>query len=133
MVKSMTGYGKADYEDEQLRVSVEAKSINAKQADISFRLPSLFAAHEIAWRNLAIAHLERGKISLALTYECKNDALPQTHINQPLFKAYYHTLQSLAEEVGASSQPLFQLAMQSPEVITREKQAVVSAEASQAI
>ena len=69
-----------------------------------------------------MVHLERGKIDLSVTHERKDVALPQTHINQVLFKNYYHTLQSLAEEVGASSQTLFQLAIQSPEVITKTDQ-----------
>ncbi len=125
MIKSMTGYGEYDYKDEWLWVSVEVKSINAKHADISLRLPKAFSVQEIAWRNLAIACLERGKIALSVTYERKDATLPQTHINQSLFKAYYHVLKSLAAEVGASSQALFQLAMQAPEVVTKSDQDTV--------
>jgi uncharacterized protein (TIGR00255 family) len=67
--------------------------------------------------------LERGKIVLSLTYDRKDAVLPpQTHINHALFKKYYHTLQSMAEEVGASPQALFQLAIQFPEVITNTNQ-----------
>jgi uncharacterized protein (TIGR00255 family) len=122
MIKSMTGYGKADYEDQCLRISVEVKSINSKYADINLRVPKYFSAQELVWRNLTIAHLERGKIDLSVTHERKDVTLPQTRINQALFKSYYHALQSLAEEVGASSETLFQLAIQSPEVITKTDQ-----------
>jgi uncharacterized protein (TIGR00255 family) len=122
MIKSMTGYGKAHHEDEWLRISVEVKSINAKHADVTLRLPKAFSAREIVCRNLAVAYLERGKIALSVTYEHKDATLASTHINQALFKRYYHALQSLAEEVGASSQALFQLAMQFPEVITKTDQ-----------
>jgi uncharacterized protein (TIGR00255 family) len=132
MIKSMTGYGKVDYEDQCLRISVEVKSINARYADISLRLPNSFSAQEIVWRNLAMSCLERGKIVLSLAYDYKNAALlPQTHINQALFKKYYHTLQSIAEEVGASSEALFQLAMQLPEVITNTGQDIGYKEALQ--
>jgi uncharacterized protein (TIGR00255 family) len=124
MIKSMTGYGKSDYKDEWLWVSVEVKSTNAKHADISLRLPKAFSEQEIAWRNLAIVFLERGKIALSVTYERKDATSPQTHINQVLFRDYYHVLKSLAEEVGASSQALFQLAIQAPEVITKSDQNV---------
>ena len=115
----MTGYGQAHFEDAHLRASVEVKTINAKQADISLRLPRAFSAQELAWRNLALAHLGRGKIAVTVTYERKDAALPTTHINQALFKVHYHTLQALAQEVGASSEGLFQLALQQPEVITK--------------
>lgn len=133
MIKSMTGYGKADYEDERLRISVEVKSINAKHADITLRLPKAFSAQEIMYRNLAVACLERGKIVLSVNYEHKAAALDSTHLNQALFKRYYHALQSLAEEVGASSQALFQLAMQFPEVITKTDQDIDYEEAPQVL
>lgn len=120
----MTGYGEANYEDDSLRISAEVKSINAKYADITLRLPKAFSAQEIAWRNLAVACLERGKIILSVTYERKDVTLSQTHINSILFKRYYHVLRSLAEEVGASTQGLFQLAMQFPEVIAKSDQDV---------
>jgi uncharacterized protein (TIGR00255 family) len=124
MIKSMTGYGKANYQDEWLRISAEVKSVNAKYADITLRLPKAVSAQEIAWRNLAVACLERGKIILSVTYERKDVTLSQTHINSALFKRHYHMLQSLAEEVGASTQALFQLVLQVPEVIAKTDQDV---------
>lgn len=115
----MTGYGEANYKDDSLQISAEVKSINAKYADITLRLPKAFSVQEIAWRNLAVACLERGKITLSVTYERKDVTLCQTNINSTLFKRYYHMLRALAEEVGASTQVIFQLAMQFPEVITK--------------
>jgi uncharacterized protein (TIGR00255 family) len=122
MIKSMTGYGKSDDEDEWLRMSVEVKSINAKHADVTLRFPKAFSAQEIACRNLAMACLERGKIVLSVTYERKDATLAPIHINQALFKRYYHALQSLAEEVGDSSQTLFQLAVQLSGAIAKTDQ-----------
>ncbi len=125
----MTGYGKADYEDERLRVSVEIKSINAKYADINLQLPKAFAAQELVWRNLVIACLKRGRITLSLAYEHKHDAIsPPIQVNQDLFKHYYYALQSLAEAVDASSPALFQLAVQFPDVMTQSDRRVDYAE-----
>jgi len=133
MIKSMTGYGEAKYEDERLRISVEVKSINAKYVDISMRLPKVFSAKEIVFRNLAIAHLERGTITVSVTYERKDTTLPPTYINQALFKHYYQMLQTLAEEVGAPSQALFELAMHAPEVVVKASQELGSEEDYQAL
>lgn len=129
----MTGYGEAKYEDERLRISVEVKSINAKYVDISMRLPKVFSAKEIVFRNLAIAHLERGTITVSVTYERKDTTLPPTYINQALFKHYYQMLQTLAEEVGAPSQALFELAMHAPEVVVKASQELGSEEDYQAL
>ena len=119
MIKSMTGYGEAEYQDEQLRINAVVKSINAKYTDINFRLPKAFSAKEIAWRNLTIAYLERGNVTLSATYERENTISPQTCINQRLFKDYYRVLEALAKEVGAPSQVVFQLALQAPEVVDK--------------
>ncbi len=114
----MTGYGQAVHEDERLRVSAEVKVINAKYADVNLRLPQLCSPYEIVWRNLALTYLGRGKIMLTVSYEPKDPLLPSTYIHPTRFKAYYHTLQTLAQEVGASSPALFQLALQAPDVMT---------------
>lgn len=118
----MTGYGQAVHEDERLRISAEVKAINAKYADLNLRLPQICSSYEIVWRNLALACLGRGKITLTVSYEHKNAFLPSTYIHPTRFKAYYHTLQTLAEEVGASSSALFQLALQAPDVMTQTDQ-----------
>eukprot|EP00540_Astrosyne_radiata_P022799 CAMPEP_0116867696 /NCGR_PEP_ID=MMETSP0418-20121206/26767_1 /TAXON_ID=1158023 /ORGANISM="Astrosyne radiata, Strain 13vi08-1A" /LENGTH=288 /DNA_ID=CAMNT_0004503549 /DNA_START=201 /DNA_END=1067 /DNA_ORIENTATION=- len=115
----MTGYGKAAYEDEEQRISVEVKSLNTKYADVIMHLPKGLLAYEIAWRNRVIEYLQRGKIILSMNHEHKENALIQTRINQAHFKYHYHILQSLAQEVNASSQALFQLALQFPEVVTK--------------
>jgi uncharacterized protein (TIGR00255 family) len=124
MIKSMTGYGTVDYEDERLRISVEIKSINAKNTDINLQVPKAFTAQELVWSNLVTACLKRGKIVLSLSYERKNTILPQTCINHALFKHYYDALKSLAEGVDTASSTLFQLAMQFPEVITQNDQRI---------
>lgn len=115
MLKSMTGYGQATQENEQLRVSVEVKAINSKNADVSLRLPRSLAAQELAYRNQVITFLGRGKITLTVSYDL-HQAQSST-INVGHFKAYYSMLKNLAEEVGTTSTALFQLALQGPEVI----------------
>lgn len=118
MPTSMTGYGRADFEDEKLRITIEVKSLNAKYIDISLSLPKGFSEKEIALRNLVTTQLKRGKIALLVSYQRKEEASPKTKINERIFKTYYKTLQALADEVGDTSSPLFSLALQVPEVIT---------------
>lgn len=122
MLQSMTGYGQANLEDDHMRLCVEIKVINAKQIDINMRLPRALATQEIAWRNCVATQLCRGKVSLSAIYERKDFATPTTQINASLFKAYYNMLQALAKEVKSSAPNLFQLALQSPEVITKVEQ-----------
>ena len=114
----MTGYGQAVHEDDHRRVSAEVKAINAKYADVNLRFPRAWAAYELAWSQLATTHLKRGKITLTVSYERKDISEPASRINPTRFKVHYQALQALAQEVGAMSPPLFQLALQAPEVMT---------------
>jgi uncharacterized protein (TIGR00255 family) len=115
----MTGYGKAVYEDNVRCISVEVKSINAKYADITLRLPKECSEQEITWKNKVVSLLQRGKITLSLSYTRKDTTLSSAPVDPARFKAYYQILQTLAEEVGAPSSSLFQLALQLPGVLVK--------------
>jgi uncharacterized protein (TIGR00255 family) len=113
----MTGFGRATYEDEQLRIHIEVKSLNSKYADVNLQIPRIFAEQTISWRNLITAQLHRGKIELNLMYEYKQKINPQIGIQEALFKSYYTMLERLANEVGAPTHKIFQLALKSPGVM----------------
>ena len=113
----MTGFGKATYEDGQLRIQVEVKSINAKHADVSLQIPKSFTEQTLAWRNLIVAHLHRGKIEVAVSYEDKHNLTPQIVIQESLFKTYYKVLEHLANEVGAPANNIFDIALKTAGVM----------------
>ena len=115
----MTGYGLAVSETEQCRVQVEVKTLNVKQAEVALHCSSAFTAQEIPWRNLAISHLLRGKILLAIDYKPKQAGAPTIPVDRALFKTYYKTLQTLAEEVEAPATALFPLAWNAPAVLQK--------------
>ena len=60
MIKSMTGYGKAIAETPQKKISIEIKSLNSKQLDLSAKLPWLYKEKEPEIRNLISQKLDRG-------------------------------------------------------------------------
>ena len=66
MLKSMTGFGKAVNEFENKKITVEIKSLNSKQADITAKIPSLYKEKEMELRNMLIKALNRGKIELSV-------------------------------------------------------------------
>jgi uncharacterized protein (TIGR00255 family) len=117
MLKSMTGFGRAHWEDGQVRIQVEVRSLNAKHADVSLRLPRVYSDKELAWKNLVVEPLERGRISLIVDYEYKQADIRQVEINQTLFKAYYSTLADLAKEVGSVDSDLFSITLKIPGVM----------------
>jgi uncharacterized protein (TIGR00255 family) len=116
MIKSMTGFGLATYEDEQIRVQVEVKSLNAKQADVSMRLPKGYEDRELAWKNLVVEKLQRGRISLLVNCNAKQPASQQIHFDKSLLEAYYDMLHALAKKLGADTD-IFSMALKLPGVM----------------
>lgn len=120
MIKSMTGYGSASFENDKLAVMVEIKTLNSKFLDTSLKLPKQFTDKELEIRSFLSEKLERGKISLIIDYQSKEKNLPQVSINKELFKFYFQQLNLLAEESGAEINENFKIALNFPEVINYE-------------
>ena len=117
MIKSMTGFGVAGFENEHMVIQVEVRSLNSKFLDLSIRSPRQFSDKEPEIRTIVQSILDRGKVSLSIDFIPKgNQNLPVT-INQELFKTYYQEFKNLAAQVGEQANDLFKLALQAPNVI----------------
>jgi uncharacterized protein (TIGR00255 family) len=117
MIKSMTGFGVAGFENEQMAIQVEVRSLNSKFLDLSIRSPRQFADKEPQIRNMVQAVLDRGKVSVNIEFVAKvSQSLPVT-INHELFQTYFKEFKSLAESVDDNPSDLFKLALQAPNVI----------------
>ena len=69
MILSMTGFGKATVQLPMKKITVEIKSLNSKQFDMSARLPQMFRDREPELRNLVASRLERGKVDMVVYIE----------------------------------------------------------------
>ena len=120
----MTGFGHCSHDDGQVQVTTEVKSLNSKFLDLNLRVPKVFSDKEIEIRNLISEKLERGKVSVNIEYQRYGDDEIKQAYNEKLFNAYYSELKKLADKVVAPYDQLFELALNSPEVIqTRVKEA----------
>ena len=113
----MTGFGQASSDDGQSKIYVEVKSLNSKFLDLNLRLPKVFSEKELEVRNLISEKLERGKVSVSIEYEKLSDGTIKQSYNEVLFIAYYSELKKLADRVYAPYESLFELALNSPDVI----------------
>ncbi|GAA0879532.1 YicC family protein [Algoriphagus jejuensis] len=118
MIKSMTGFGVAGFENEQMTIQVEVRSLNSKFLDLSVRSPRQFSDKEPEIRTIVQSILDRGKVSVSIEFAAKGSQNLPVSINQELFKSYYGEFKSLAELVGEQPGDLFKLALQAPNVIT---------------
>ncbi len=118
MLKSMTGYGQAQFDDDNLFLNVEIKSLNSKFLDASFKLPKILLSKELEIRKIVTERMVRGKVNLSVDIISKNNTTAKSTINKVLFRNYYDSLTELANEVElANAEDLFKLALQMPEVV----------------
>jgi uncharacterized protein (TIGR00255 family) len=119
MIKSMTGYGNAGFENDQLIIQVEVRSLNSKFLDLSIRSPRQFSDKELEIRTLAQSILDRGKVSISVDFSTKGASDIPVSINDSLFKLFYAKYKELADSVNDSNEDIFKLALQSPNVISQ--------------
>ena len=64
MILSMTGFGRGSAISSSKRFTVDLKSLNSKQLDLSMRVPVSFKELELDARSIIAESLERGKVDL---------------------------------------------------------------------
>jgi uncharacterized protein (TIGR00255 family) len=117
MIKSMTGFGVAGFENEHMAIQVEVRSLNSKFLDLSVRSPRQFTDKEPEIRNRVQAILDRGKVSVSIDFVAKGMQNLPVQLNEDLFKTYHTAFGKLAASVGETSADLFKLALHAPNVM----------------
>ena len=131
MIKSMTGYGKAETMLETGKITVEVRSLNGKTADIGIKTSMLPKDKEIAVRHKIANELTRGNIDFFVTFE-PNAADSAKKINMDLAMEYYQQIDALGSRLGAhnlwSQNPndLLAMILRMPEVMDAKKQDVIT-------
>ena len=116
MLKSMTGFGRAEQVIGKKTFLVEIKSLNGKQFEILLKLPSLLKAYEFDIRNLLSEKLLRGSIDCTITLK-QNGAAKPVVINTELAKSYYRQLAELAESLQLDTSSILSSLLKLPEVV----------------
>lgn len=133
MVKSMTGYGKAEAGVGNKKITVEIRSLNSKQLDLSVRMPSVYRPMEYEIRNRIGKAVLRGKVDVFINEDASIESV-DVNINTALFKAYYSALRTLCstlEEGGRGMDPaLVTSILRMPDVVSSEPREVSDEESA---
>jgi uncharacterized protein (TIGR00255 family) len=97
MIKSMTGYGKAEQIYLTKRIVVEVKTLNSKQLDLSLKMPQELRPQELDYRNEIANILQRGKIDVAISVTDTN-VEQNTHIEKEVIASYLKQIKEISEE-----------------------------------
>lgn len=113
----MTGFGKAEFEINNKKVTIEIKSLNSKQADINTRIPQLFREKEIEIRREVTDRLIRGKIDFSIYIENLGDT-SNAVINEGIVKSYFNSLSKINADLDLPvNERLMQVVMRLPDTV----------------
>jgi uncharacterized protein (TIGR00255 family) len=117
MLKSMTGFGRAEQTVNDKTFLVEIKSLNGKQFEINLKIPPVLKSYEFDVRTLLQESLLRGSVDCLITIKQNGSAKPVV-VNTDLIKAYYKQIAILADELGIDTNSVLSALLRLPEVVS---------------
>lgn len=98
MIKSMTGFGRAECSDEKRKITVEIKSVNHRYLDVNIKMPKKLNVLESSIRAVLKEYADRGKVDIFITYEDFTDANIKVRYNRDVAKAYVNFINEIATD-----------------------------------
>ena len=118
----MTGYGKAVAELPNKRITIELRSLNSKQFDLSARIPSVYREKELILRNMLSRRLERGKVDLTMNVDLISRDVT-SKIDSNVLHQYHRELSALATDMGVDApDDWFSVLLRLPDVMRQENE-----------
>uniref|UniRef100_UPI004026C5DE YicC/YloC family endoribonuclease n=1 Tax=Candidatus Cryptobacteroides bacterium TaxID=3085639 RepID=UPI004026C5DE len=129
MIKSMTGYGKAEACLESGKITIEIRTLNGKTADVNIKSSLLPKDKELLVRQKLADRLHRGTIDFFVTFEA-NAVSSAKHINADLAESYFRQIVELGDRLGLKTDSALYLnsIIRFPDVIDNTRQDVITAE-----
>lgn len=131
MIRSMTGFGRAEVRGDTLVVLVEARSVNHRHLDVALRLPRTLTALEIEARKVIAARLERGRIDVSVVATpVVGQSTQRVITDHVLAREYAARARALAndlDDVGLAGSVTLQWLLERPGVIRLEDSEPVEA------
>ncbi len=129
MIKSMTGYGKAEACLESGKITIEIRTLNGKTADVNIKSPLLPKDKDLLVRQKLADRLHRGTIDFFVTFEA-NAVSSAKHINADLAESYFRQISELGDRLGLKADSALYLnsIIRFPDVIDNTRQDVITAE-----
>ncbi len=137
MIRSMTGFGRGEAIVNNKIITVEIRTVNSKQLDMSLRMPSTYRSAEVDMRAALTRDVQRGKCELSLSYASSNSDQGALSINKSLFESYCRQIieafvQAKVEDVKLT-QDVALAAIRMPEVIATPTESLSDEEREGAI
>ncbi len=117
MIRSMTGFGRGEYNDGVRSVTCEIKSVNHRYNDISVRLPRRYSFAEDKVKKAIRQDIKRGKVDVSIMVENLTESDITIRLNEPVAEQYVDSLYRLKENFNLSGDIDVNLVAGLPEVL----------------
>jgi uncharacterized protein (TIGR00255 family) len=105
MIRSMTGYARAEAQGPWGRLAWELRSVNHRYLDLSLRLPDELRAVENEARQRLGARLSRGKVEGALRFSREGAQAAPVSLDEAQLRQLQQAVETVKRVLGTATQP----------------------------
>lgn len=121
MVRSMTGFGRGNCNENGKEFTVEIKSVNHRYIDFYIKLPRQIAYLEERVREVVSKNIFRGKVDIFISFEDRSEDSKNVMLDEALAGAYIQAVESLKDKYGLKDDISVSLVSRFPDVLRIEK------------
>ncbi|RCX17984.1 uncharacterized protein (TIGR00255 family) [Anaerobacterium chartisolvens] len=121
MIRSMTGFGRGESQNDGKEFFVEIKTVNHRYSDVFIKMPRHISFLEDKVRDVVSRSISRGKADVYISYEDLGDNAKTVVFDKALSKAYIDALKSLRDSSGLNDDISVSLIARFPDVLRVEK------------
>lgn len=122
MVKSMTGFGRCETEENNKHITVEVKAVNHRYLDLNIKCPKKFYGFEARIRNIFKEYAERGKVDIFISYEDLSEENVSIRYNREVAATYLKYLREMKDDFGLDDDIRVSTLSRYPEVFVMGEQ-----------
>jgi len=124
MLKSMTGFGRAEGDTALGKVGVESRSVNHRYCDINIKLPKRLSLFENRIKEIIRSQVSRGRIDVSLRLDNLGEEKVQLSVDLGLAEQYYRVLHALKEKLQLKDEITLTLLAGAKDLITAKEESV---------
>ena len=121
----MTGFGKSEVSLPTKKITVEIRSLNSKQLDLSVKLPGIYRSFEFDIRSMAAAGITRGKADISVSIET-TATQTSANVNKDVFREYLRQVNDALAYSGvdANYDAIIPAVLRMPDVVSTQQESV---------
>ena len=121
MIKSMTGFGHGEIQENDRKFTVEIKAVNHRYFDAGIKMPKKFSYFEASIRNTLKQYMQRGKVDVFVTYEDFSELNVSLKYNETVAAQYLNYYRQMADTFGLRDDISVSALGRCPDVFTLEE------------